>query len=85
MTKISIVCVAFAALLVLPGCRSSADKAKARDEERAAQATELKASIPADSPLAKLELGMSEAEVASILGAPSSQDSRITGPRGPRR
>ncbi len=39
----------------------------------------MKAAIPADSPLAKIELGMSEGEVASILGKEDSSGSHTTG------
>lgn len=39
----------------------------------------MKAAIPADSPFAKVDFGMNEAQVASLLGVPTSQGSHITG------
>ena len=79
MKSISITCLALALLVGLPGCRSSAEKAQAKQEKQQQQAAALKASIPPDSPLAKLEMGMSEGEVTAILGQPSSQDMHTTG------
>ena len=35
--------------------------------------------VSADSPLAKVEKGMTEGEVMALLGAPKSQDTRATG------
>ena len=36
-------------------------------------------SIPADSPLAKIREGMSKAEMFSLLGPPTDQDTSVTG------
>src|SRR5215510_10192005 len=35
--------------------------------------------IPADSPLAKIHEGMSKAEMLSLLGPPTDQDTSVTG------
>lgn len=79
MSKVLVTCIAFAALIALSACRSSADKAAAREEKKQQQSAEMKASIPADSPLAKLQYGMSPDEVIAILGTPTSQDMHMTG------
>jgi len=63
----------------LPGCRSAEERKAAREADVARQDAALKASIPADSPLAKLKLGMTEGEVVAILGPQNSQDAHTTG------
>ncbi|MFY9342093.1 MAG: hypothetical protein WAT39_06380 [Planctomycetota bacterium] len=82
-------------LMLLPftGCKSAEEKERARAERAAAKEAkekeqqaaiaaaqaEIKGKLPADSPLVKLEFGMSEAEVAALLGVPTSQKTRATG------
>ncbi len=75
-----------ALLATTAGCRSAEAKARAREEKRAEhearlaeQNARMRAAIPADSPLAKVEFGMSEGEVGSLLGVPDSQSSHTTG------
>ena len=73
---------ALAAVALLFACKSGGDsdeKKVSKEEARAARQAEIKAAIPADSPLTKLEFGMSEAEVAALLGVPTSQSSHTTG------
>lgn len=79
MNQRAVAVLVLIALAAAPACRSAADKAKSREEQHQQQVAQLKASIPADSPLYKLELGMSEGEVSSILGQPSSIDAHTTG------
>ena len=85
MNKLSIPCVALAVLAGLavfasaPACRSSAGGGASRAEQQKQEQAEMMAAIPADSPLAKLQPGMSEGEVGSILGTPTSQDAHTTG------
>ena len=79
MNKSSFACLALLVLVPLGGCRSSGDKAQTRAEKQQKMEAEMKAAIPADSPLSKLALGMSEGEVASILGQPGSTDMHTTG------
>ncbi len=79
MNKAFVIALALVALVALPGCKSSAEKAQAKEQQHQQQQAALKASIPADSPLAKIELGMNESEVTTILGQPTSQDAHITG------
>jgi outer membrane protein assembly factor BamE (lipoprotein component of BamABCDE complex) len=84
MSRIAVVCAALAVLAATSGCRSSSGQpGKTRTESRAeaqsARQAEMKASIPADSPLAKIDFGMTEGEVSAILGPPSSQDAFATG------
>jgi hypothetical protein len=79
MKAFTAMCLALVVLLAFPGCRSRADKEKDRDEKRSASQAEMKARIPPDSPLARVDFGMTEGEVGSILGAPDSQDTHTTG------
>ncbi len=75
------VCAMFLVLGVvaaaLPACRSGTKES--REQERAAKEAAMLAAIPADSPLSKLGLGMSEGEVTAILGMQTSMDSHTTG------
>src|SRR5689334_5343190 len=77
MNKIAVGC-ALCALIVLSGCRSSETR-EARAERQQKEQAEMLAAIPADSPLSKIKLGMTEGEVGAILGAPTGQDNHITG------
>src|SRR5688572_20577496 len=81
------------ALSVIPACKSAEEREAARiakEEERQRKLAEEQAKLqtlqaemhsamPAESPLRKVNLGMSEAEVATILGVPDTQWSRVTG------
>lgn len=81
-TKIrALAILALASLVVLLGCKSSGsgEKKASKEEARLARQAEIKAAIPPDSPLAKLDFGMSESEVGAILGTPDSQDTHTTG------
>ncbi|MHC5209270.1 MAG: hypothetical protein ACYTG2_00960 [Planctomycetota bacterium] len=84
--QVSVVLVALTVLLALSGCRSPEERARIAEEKRIAaeqRAAELeaafKADIPADSPLAKVEKGMTEGEVMALIGPPKSQDTSATG------
>ena len=59
-----------AALLALTACSKGP-----KPDKQAANATP----PPADSPLAKVKTGMTEAQVLSILGQPTDQGASITG------
>ena len=78
MKRIAVTCLALSCLVALSGCHSGGSgqsKAEKRQQDDAA----MMAAIPADSPLAKVKVGMPESEVESILGRPTSQDNHITG------
>ncbi len=73
-------------LLVLTvgwGCASfQKDGASAEKAEESAAAEKPKAgiaSVPDDSPLAKITIGMSDSDVRMALGEPSSQNAYMTG------
>jgi len=72
-------------VLLLPAfaCRSAEEKQAAREAKQAEYEARLReqmhANVPADSPLRKVTLGMSEGEVTAILGNQTSSDSHITG------
>jgi hypothetical protein len=70
-------------LCLAVGCKSAEEKRAAKEAKRAEREAALKeqmhANVPADSPLQKVTLGMSESEVQVILGPPSGQSSHITG------
>jgi len=71
-------CVALTSLFALASCHAHEtreERAERVKQEHAAQ----KAAIPADSPLAKIDYGMSEGEVESIIGKPTSTDQHTTG------
>jgi hypothetical protein len=72
--------VVLAILLVASAtaCHSAANREKRAEQLRQEQAA-MKAAIPADSPLAKVDFGMSESQVRTLLGEPTSEDSHITG------
>ncbi|MEO6711723.1 MAG: hypothetical protein ABI054_14330 [Planctomycetota bacterium] len=78
MKNVALSCLALGLLVSLPGCHSDGNKTSKQEKIQQEQAA-MKASIPADSPLAKVEFGMSEGEVGSILGPPTSQGGHITG------
>ena len=65
------------------GCKSAEEKRAEREAKQAAHEAKLKeqmhANVPADSPLQKIQLGMTEAEVTAILGPQTSSDSHMTG------
>jgi outer membrane protein assembly factor BamE (lipoprotein component of BamABCDE complex) len=86
MKQIPLVLFALTVLVSLSGCRSPEERARLAEEKKvAAEQKEkeleaaFKASVPADSPLAKLEKGMTEGEVIALLGPPKSQDTFATG------
>ena len=62
----------FSIFLVAAGCATP----QAPAPSSAAQAQQ---TIPADSALAKIHEGMSKAEMLSLLGAPTDQDTSVTG------
>jgi hypothetical protein len=80
-------------ILPMAACKSAEEKEAARvkkAEEKAAKEREaeiklqavkdaIRAKLPADSPLQKIDFGMSEAEVAVQLGAPTTQKTKPTG------
>ncbi len=79
MKSLTALCLAFVVLFAFTGCRSKAEKQKEQQDKQAAAETEMKAKIPPDSPMAKVNFGMSEGEVGAILGPPTSQDNHTTG------
>jgi hypothetical protein len=86
MKQVPVVLLALTVLVTLAACRSPEERARIAEEKRVAaeqKAAELEAAfsadIPADSPLAKVEQGMTEGEVMALLGPPKSQDTRATG------
>ena len=78
MKRVVLTCLALSFLVVLQSCHSSGGGATKEDKRHEEQAA-MKASIPADSPLAKIDFGMTEGEVEAILGRPNSQDAHTTG------
>lgn len=75
-----------APILILPvvfGCKSAEEKRAAREAKRAEQEAELQQAmhdnVPADSPLRKVTLGMSEGDVVAVLGPQTSTDTHATG------
>ncbi len=70
-------------LCLVVGCKSAeekrAEKEAKRAEREAAMKEQMHANVPADSPLQKVTLGMSESEVQAILGPPTSASSHPTG------
>ena len=72
-------------VLLLPAfaCKSAEEKQAAREAKQAEYDARLReqmhANVPADSPLRKITLGMSEGEVTAILGPQTSSDSHSTG------
>ena len=62
----------FSIFLVAAGCAPQQSPAP----PSVAQAQQ---AIPADSPLAKIHEGMSKAEMLSLLGPPTDQDTSVTG------
>ncbi|MBX3463491.1 MAG: hypothetical protein KF830_09985 [Planctomycetes bacterium] len=70
-------------LCLAAGCKSAEEKRAEREAKQAQYEAELKAqmhaNVPADSPLQQVTLGMSESQVQTILGAPNSTSSHITG------
>lgn len=75
--------VPFLLLPLVVGCKSAEEKRAAREAKRAEAEAELKErmheNVPADSPLQKVTLGMSESEVTAILGPQTSSGSHVTG------
>lgn len=71
-------------LLSLLACCKSAEEKRAekearRAEQEAAAKKQMYANVPPDSPLMKVELGMTESQVTAVLGQQTSIDSHITG------
>lgn len=70
-------------LCLAVGCKSAEEKRAAREAKQAEREAELRAqmhaNVPADSPLQKVTLGMTESEVQAILGPPTSTSSHATG------
>ncbi|MBL8727547.1 MAG: hypothetical protein JNM25_03880 [Planctomycetes bacterium] len=70
-------------LCLAVGCKSAEEKRAAREakqaEREAAIREQMHANVPADSPLQKVTLGMTEAEVQAILGAPTRTSTHMTG------
>jgi hypothetical protein len=59
-------------MATLPACRGP-------EPERAAPPAAAWPAPPADSPLAKVQLGMTPQEVQTLLGVPSDQNAYVTG------
>ncbi len=78
MKKVVVTSLALSLLVALSGCHSG-ESGQTKAEKRQQEENAMMAAIPADSPFAKLKVGMTESEVASILGQPTSQDNHITG------
>jgi hypothetical protein len=70
-------------LCLAVGCKSAEEKRAEREARQAERDAVLKeqmhASVPADSPLQKITLGMTESEVQAILGPPTTTSSHMTG------
>ena len=71
MRRIVIIVAALAAFALVAGCSAKSDSAAA--PAKTAQA------VPPDSPLAKVQVGMTAQEVSNILGMPTNQVSYATG------
>ena len=63
----------------LCACASGSGGQQAEDNPRAQAAAAKGVAPPADSPLAKVQLGMNDAQVRKILGDPDSSNSYMTG------
>ncbi|MBL9078657.1 MAG: hypothetical protein JNL08_14200 [Planctomycetes bacterium] len=83
MTKILSRTVPLLLLCLAVGCKSAEEKRAEKEAKRAAQEAEMKAkmheNVPADSPLQKITLGMTESEAQTVLGPPTQTSSHITG------
>lgn len=83
MTKNPVRLLPLLMLSLLVGCKSAEEKRAEREAKQAEREAVLKqnmhAKVPADSPLMKVQLGMSETEVTTILGPQTSTDSHMTG------
>lgn len=70
-------------LCLAAGCKSAEEKRAAKEAKRAEQEAAMKAvmheNVPAESPLQKVTLGMTETEVQEVLGPPTQTSTRITG------
>lgn len=72
-------------LFGLSGCAAtggSSDKSEVSEEERASAEAEIKAAmaaIPTESPLSKIELGMSDTRVRDLIGSPNDSEAYQTG------
>jgi hypothetical protein len=71
----------FGLALVLGGCATTGESESAPAEESKAASKEAPAAVPvpASSPLAKIEMGMSDIKVRKLLGEPSDGKSYPTG------
>ena len=63
--------------IALGGCASSGDKAESKSTAAASEKTEMP--IPANSKLAKVEIGMSEQQVRKAIGEPDDARGYPTG------
>lgn len=79
--SISLILLACSPLWV--GCKSAEQKEAERAAKQAKYEAKLKqemhANVPADSPMQKVQLGMTEQEVCAILGQQTSTSSHTTG------
>ena len=70
-------------LSLLVGCKSAEEKRAEKEAKQLAREAELKAkmheNVPADSPLQKVTLGMTEQQVVEVLGPQTSSGSHMTG------
>ncbi|MEO6593153.1 MAG: hypothetical protein ABIP94_00200 [Planctomycetota bacterium] len=70
-------------LSLTAGCKSAEEKRAAKEAKQAEREAQMReqmhANVPADSPLQKVTLGMSESEVTAILGPQTSSSSHMTG------
>jgi hypothetical protein len=78
MKQARVAIVAVTLLATIAGCHSAEHK-RQREEKLAQEQAAMKAAIPADSPLAKVDFGMTESQVRTLLGEPSAESSHITG------
>ncbi len=83
MTKPILRTIPVLILSLLVSCKSAEEKRAAKEAKRAEQEAEAKRrmheNVPPDSPLRKVELGMTESQVTDILGPQTSTDSHVTG------
>jgi hypothetical protein len=83
MRRIVPLCLVAVAVCFTPSCKSAEEKEQARAEKEAKRREKevlaVDVPIPPESPLARVTYGMTEAEVCSLIGAPTSQHGGITG------
>ena len=63
----------------LVGCKNNSSQASAKPEPEEAVATKPSIPIPADSPFAKVKVGMGKDEVYTLIGRPTNENVYQTG------